>query len=85
MGEKQDNSVILKTTIGATQARVARMVTILNMPIKISQQFDAGAVEVLRADTPQAIDLNIRKDSHADISQWFYFRRFHPLFRASCA
>ena len=74
MGEKQDNSVILKTTIGATQARVARMVTILNMPIKISQQFDAGAVEVLRADTPQAIDLNIRKDSHADISQWFYFR-----------
>ena len=44
------------------------------MPIKISQQFDAGAIEVLRADTPQTIDLNIRKDSHADFSQWFYFR-----------
>ena len=44
------------------------------MPIKISQQFDAGAIEVLRADDPAAIDLNIRKDSHADITQWFYFR-----------
>ncbi|MES2742588.1 MAG: M14-type cytosolic carboxypeptidase [Pseudomonadota bacterium] len=44
------------------------------MPIKISQQFDAGAIEVLRADDPAAIELNIRKDSHADIVQWFYFR-----------
>ena len=44
------------------------------MPIKISDQFDAGAIEVLRADDPSAIDLNIRKDSHADIIQWFYFR-----------
>ena len=44
------------------------------MPIKISQQFDAGAIDVLRADDPAAIELNIRKDSHADIIQWFYFR-----------
>jgi murein tripeptide amidase MpaA len=44
------------------------------MPIKISHQFDAGAIEVLRADDPQAIELNLRKDSHADFSQWFYFR-----------
>ncbi|QJD89883.1 carboxypeptidase family protein [Duganella dendranthematis] len=44
------------------------------MPIKISQQFDAGAIEVVRADDPAAIDLNIRKDSHADIVQWFYYR-----------
>jgi murein tripeptide amidase MpaA len=44
------------------------------MAIKISQQFDAGAIEVLRADAPHAIELNIRKDSHADITQWFYFR-----------
>ena len=44
------------------------------MSIKISQQFDAGAIEVVRADDPAAIDLNIRKDSHADITQWFYFR-----------
>ncbi|SFU89293.1 M14 family metallopeptidase [Pseudoduganella namucuonensis] len=44
------------------------------MTIKISHQFDAGAIDVLRADDPSAIDLNIRKDSHADIIQWFYFR-----------
>jgi len=44
------------------------------MPIKISHQFDAGAIDVLRADDPSAIDLNIRKDSAADIVQWFYFR-----------
>jgi murein tripeptide amidase MpaA len=44
------------------------------MSIKISHQFDAGAIEVVNADSAQAIDLNIRKDSHADFSQWFYFR-----------
>src|SRR5476649_1350505 len=44
------------------------------MTIKISKQFDAGAIEVLRADDAQSIELNIRKDSHADITQWFYFR-----------
>lgn len=44
------------------------------MPLKISQQFDAGAVDVLNIDSPQSIQLNFRKDSHADCSQWFYFR-----------
>lgn len=44
------------------------------MPLKISHQFDAGAIEVVRVDGPAAIDLNIRKDSHADFLQWFYFR-----------
>jgi murein tripeptide amidase MpaA len=44
------------------------------MPIKISHQFDAGAIEVVRIDGPAAIELNIRKDSHADFLQWFYFR-----------
>jgi murein tripeptide amidase MpaA len=44
------------------------------MPIKISSQFDAGAIEVVSAKSAGAIDLNIRKDSHADITQWFYFR-----------
>jgi murein tripeptide amidase MpaA len=44
------------------------------MPIKISQQFDAGAIEVLKAESPQAIELNIRKDSNAGFLQWFYFR-----------
>lgn len=44
------------------------------MPIKISTNFDAGAIEVVRADNASAIELNLRKDSHADIAQWFYFR-----------
>jgi murein tripeptide amidase MpaA len=44
------------------------------MSIKISSQFDAGAIEVVSAKSADAIDLNIRKDSHADITQWFYFR-----------
>ncbi|RJG05858.1 hypothetical protein D3870_07370 [Noviherbaspirillum cavernae] len=44
------------------------------MPIKISHQFDAGAIEVLRADSAATIDLRLRKDSHAEFAQWFYFR-----------
>jgi murein tripeptide amidase MpaA len=44
------------------------------MTIKISQNFDSGAIEVLRADSAAAIELNLRKDSHADIHQWFHFR-----------
>jgi murein tripeptide amidase MpaA len=44
------------------------------MSIKISSQFDAGAIDVVSATSAGAIDLNIRKDSHADIIQWFYFR-----------
>ncbi len=44
------------------------------MPIKISSHFDAGAIDIVRAETAQAIDLKLRKDTHADIAQWFYFR-----------
>ncbi|MEO6353145.1 MAG: M14-type cytosolic carboxypeptidase [Burkholderiaceae bacterium] len=44
------------------------------MSITISQQFDGGAIEVVRTDDPQDIVLNLRKDSSADFSQWFYFR-----------
>ena len=44
------------------------------MAIKISQHFDAGAIDVVQADTPDRIDLKLRKDSHADIHQWFHFR-----------
>lgn len=44
------------------------------MSIHISSAFDAGAIEVVRADEAHAIDLRLRKDSHADIAQWFYFR-----------
>lgn len=44
------------------------------MTIKISQNFDAGAIEVVRAEHAGEIELNLRKDSHADFMQWFYFR-----------
>ncbi|TFW00634.1 hypothetical protein E4K72_15205 [Oxalobacteraceae bacterium OM1] len=44
------------------------------MPIKISHQFDAGSIEVVRADQPDQIELNIRKDSNSDFLQWFHFR-----------
>ncbi len=44
------------------------------MSLKISCQFDAGAIEVVDATSAAAIDLNIRHDSHAQITQWFYFR-----------
>jgi murein tripeptide amidase MpaA len=44
------------------------------MSIKISSQFDAGAIDVVSVTSAGDIDLNIRKDSAADIIQWFYFR-----------
>jgi murein tripeptide amidase MpaA len=44
------------------------------MSIKISSRFDAGAIDVVSATSAGAIELNIRKDSHANITQWFYFR-----------
>ena len=44
------------------------------MTIKISQNFDAGAIEVVQAEHAGEIELNLRKDSHADFMQWFYFR-----------
>lgn len=44
------------------------------MTIRISSGFDAGAIELVCADVAQRIDLRLRKDSHADIAQWFYFR-----------
>lgn len=44
------------------------------MSIKISTMFDSGAIDVVRADNASQIDLNLRKDSHADIHQWFHFR-----------
>jgi len=44
------------------------------MTLKISAHFDAGAIEVVHAEQPQDIALKLRKDTHADIAQWFYFR-----------
>lgn len=42
--------------------------------MKISSNFDAGAIEVLSLDDPQAIRLNLCADNAADFRQWFYFR-----------
>ncbi len=46
--------------------------------MKISSNFDAGAIEFVGArgapDGTRCVDLNIRRDSHADFRQWFYFR-----------
>lgn len=44
------------------------------MPIKVSSQFDAGAIEVVDTAHAEAIELKLRSDSHADFRQWFYFR-----------
>lgn len=44
------------------------------MTIKISQHFDAGAIEVVHIHHAGDIALNLRSDSHADIRQWFHFR-----------
>lgn len=44
------------------------------MPIKISQNFDAGAIEVVNVNDVENIELKLRKDSNADFMQWFYFR-----------
>lgn len=40
----------------------------------ISQNFDAGNIEVVSCATPADIQLRIRKDANSDFYQWFYFR-----------
>ena len=45
--------------------------------IRISSQFDSGAIEVSAIDSGTdvaRIDLRIRRDSHQDFTQWFHFR-----------
>ncbi len=44
------------------------------MQITISSTFDAGNIEVIKADNPNDIQLKIRKDTNSDFLQWFYFR-----------
>ena len=43
-------------------------------PLRISSEFDSGAIEVVTAQDPAAIELRLRADSHADFRQWFHFR-----------
>lgn len=42
--------------------------------MRISHNFDSGAIEVVRLDDPQDIRLRLRADNAADIRQWFHFR-----------
>ncbi|WP_395006929.1 M14-type cytosolic carboxypeptidase [Undibacterium sp.] len=44
------------------------------MSIKISQNFDAGAIEVVSTVDAENIQLKLRADSNAEFMQWFYFR-----------
>jgi len=49
------------------------------MTLHVSSAFDGGAIDVLRCDAPDAIELAIRRDLRADgtaseFLQWFYFR-----------
>lgn len=42
--------------------------------MKITSNFDSGNIEVLSADSPDNIQLAIRKDNQSDFFQWFHFR-----------
>lgn len=42
--------------------------------MKIYSNFDSGNITLVSLDSPDNILLSIRKDVHADTSQWFYFR-----------
>lgn len=44
------------------------------MPLKISSEFDSGAILVDRLQSPSEIDLRLRPDNGAEIRQWFHFR-----------
>ena len=44
------------------------------MKISISSNFDAGNINVVNSDNHENIQLKIRKDTHSDFLQWFYFR-----------
>ena len=42
--------------------------------MKISHNFDAGAIEVVSLADPQDVRLRLRADNAAEFRQWFYFR-----------
>ena len=42
--------------------------------MRVSSNFDAGAIEVIAADHSDDIRLKFRQDSAADFRQWFHFR-----------
>lgn len=42
--------------------------------VRISSEFDSGAIDVVQAHDAGDLQLRLRADSHADIRQWFHFR-----------
>ena len=42
--------------------------------MKISTQFDAGAITVVEAENFENIRLRLRPDNASEFKQWFYFR-----------
>ena len=42
--------------------------------LRIISSFDGGNIEVIKADDPGDIQLNIRQDTKAEFLQWFYFK-----------
>lgn len=44
------------------------------MSIRISSHFDGGAIDVVDATHAETLRVRIRRDSHAEFRQWFYFR-----------
>lgn len=42
--------------------------------ISITSRFDAGAIEVIKAEQADDIQVRLRPDINAPFSQWFYFR-----------
>lgn len=46
--------------------------------MKITSNFDSGNIKVIKADSPDNIQLAIRKDNQSDFYQWFHFRLSTP-------
>ena len=44
------------------------------MPVRLSSNFDAGAIDVTADGDPANLEVRLRADSHADIRQWFHVR-----------
>ncbi len=42
--------------------------------MRISSTFDSGNIEVVKAESPDDLQLNIRRDHQSDFYQWFHFR-----------
>ena len=40
----------------------------------ISSQFDSGSIDVIQAETPDNIRLNLKPDNASEFMQWFHFR-----------